>query len=706
MGCNTSKFEREKKSVTSRCRNRELAIRRCVQNHHAFAAAHAAYIRSLRDMGAALRQFGEGGDTKPDGFHGNGLELSLDLVGDDSKQLSHTFGTPYFPPPLPNFLTPSFLSRMSALPQFNFSSPHALSLAKSLVFTSPRNSFTYSMEENAEPTDSGFRKSYYVKPPPPLPASLDTPPAPPPASKVSQWEFYNVFQLAEQKAADFIVEDEPALETENSSTKQNAEDFKTPPKSQKDSESYPTPTECSKVPPQQKKVDVEVSVEDFSCILKEIDDNFLQAYESGRDVARLLEGQRTHYYSNINGFNGACDHSSRVLRVMSWGRHTQLTMDMDEGVIRSVCGDDKETHASTLDKLLAWERKLYDEVKLGELVRVRLERKSVELKKQKKQDLSSARFIRTKSVVKSLQSRYLVEVQAVDAASYEVQKLRDDRLHSQLIDLVEKLMTMWKAMLDHFERQYRLIEDMQIVDNDCMPASTSDCHIKNTLQLESEINNWHHNLEKLVSTQKNYVSSVHLWLRLHVIGIEGDSKPSEALDALPVYSLCKSWISSLEQIHDNVPLHALKALSNVLQELKLQQTAELKQKRILDRLKRELDRKEHVFKRHESRYKKFYIAYGNGSQKDHLLPGMEIDRNPLKEKEVTLNLLKDKVETERDKYEQMCTKSGNMALSILQKGLPPVLNAMRDFAQTCFQVYTELALIAAKENGPLLQISY
>ena len=53
------------------------------------------------------------------------------------------------------------------------------------------------------------------------------------------------------------------------------------------------------------------------------------------------------------------EHSSRVLRVMSWGRNPQVPLPDRERTVT-----EKDTHASTLDKLLAWEKKLHDEVKV------------------------------------------------------------------------------------------------------------------------------------------------------------------------------------------------------------------------------------------------------------------------------------------------------------------------------------------------------
>ena len=61
--------------------------------------------------------------------------------------------------------------------------------------------------------------------------------------------------------------------------------------------------------------------------------------------------------------SGHIDHSARVMRVITWNRSFRGISDMDNGK-DELYADDQETHATVLDKLLAWEKKLYDEVKV------------------------------------------------------------------------------------------------------------------------------------------------------------------------------------------------------------------------------------------------------------------------------------------------------------------------------------------------------
>lgn len=60
---------------------------------------------------------------------------------------------------------------------------------------------------------------------------------------------------------------------------------------------------------------------------------------------------------------GHIDHSARVMRVITWNRSFR-GIPMVDDVKDDFDSEEHETHATVLDKLLAWEKKLYDEVKV------------------------------------------------------------------------------------------------------------------------------------------------------------------------------------------------------------------------------------------------------------------------------------------------------------------------------------------------------
>lgn len=71
------------------------------------------------------------------------------------------------------------------------------------------------------------------------------------------------------------------------------------------------------------------------------------------------------YNIKIHAFDvaGHIDHSARVMRVITWNRSFRGLPNADDGK-DDFDSEEHETHATVLDKLLAWEKKLYDEVKV------------------------------------------------------------------------------------------------------------------------------------------------------------------------------------------------------------------------------------------------------------------------------------------------------------------------------------------------------
>lgn len=62
-------------------------------------------------------------------------------------------------------------------------------------------------------------------------------------------------------------------------------------------------------------------------------------------------------------FAGHIDHAARVMQVITWNKSFRGVNNGDGGK-DDFDTEEYETHATVLDKLLAWEKKLYEEVKV------------------------------------------------------------------------------------------------------------------------------------------------------------------------------------------------------------------------------------------------------------------------------------------------------------------------------------------------------
>lgn len=73
----------------------------------------------------------------------------------------------------------------------------------------------------------------------------------------------------------------------------------------------------------------------------------------------------------------------------------------------------------------------------AEAIRIELERKYHLFRNQDAKNEDQTNIDKTRASIKSLQSRMAVAIQAVDSAAHQVQKLKDEELYPQLLELLE-----------------------------------------------------------------------------------------------------------------------------------------------------------------------------------------------------------------------------------------------------------------------------
>ncbi|ONK78125.1 uncharacterized protein A4U43_C02F14610 [Asparagus officinalis] len=159
------------------------------------------------------------------------------------------------------------------------------------------------------------------------------------------------------------------------------------------------------------------------------------ASESAHEVSKMLEATRMHYHSNFADNRGHIDHSARVMRAITWNRSCKGMKDENDGK-DDFDNEELETHATILDKMLAWEKKLYKS-DAGELMKIEYQRKVALLSKQKKRGSSHETLEKTKAAVSHLHTRYIVDMQSMDSTVSEINRLRDKQLYPKLVALVD-----------------------------------------------------------------------------------------------------------------------------------------------------------------------------------------------------------------------------------------------------------------------------
>nr|KJB18187.1 hypothetical protein B456_003G038100 [Gossypium raimondii] len=210
---------------------------------------------------------------------------------------------------------------------------------------------------------------------------------------------------------------------------------------------------------------------DFLSSIKDIEHRFFRASEAGREVSRMLESNKIRVgYSEAEGGSsallaalqpvccrgrtGLVSHEPvlHVTKVIHWKRSASSRSSSSRNPLATASKDDADdsgsdfveefcmisgSHSSTLDRLYAWERKLYDEVKASESIRKEYDRRCDQLRHQFAKDISTQVIDKTRAVVKDLHSRIRVALHSVNTISKRIEKMRDEELQPQLVELTQ-----------------------------------------------------------------------------------------------------------------------------------------------------------------------------------------------------------------------------------------------------------------------------
>lgn len=228
------------------------------------------------------------------------------------------------------------------------------------------------------------------------------------------------------------------------------------------------------------------------------------------------------------------------------------------------------SHASTLDRLYAWERKLYDEVKASGIIRREYDMKCRLL--QHKESIGESRISvdKTRTVVKDLHSRIRVAIQRIDSISKKIEEIRDKELQPQLEELIGGLTRMWRTMLNYHNHQYSII--LLASNSGSTKVSVRSQWQHQATFLELELNSLGSNFTEWVSAHKSYLEAINGWLlKCIVLSLKWNKSsrkkpqpfsPKRAI-APPIYVTCRDWLNVLDQLPTKEVVSSIKDLVNV-----------------------------------------------------------------------------------------------------------------------------------------------
>ncbi|CAH9134515.1 unnamed protein product [Cuscuta epithymum] len=350
-------------------------------------------------------------------------------------------------------------------------------------------------------------------------------------------------------------------------------------------------------------VENKVLPKDFFSSMRDIERLFIKASESGREVPLMLEANKFNFRPIIPGarrgsiaktllrscFSCGADPSQvpeekdeapqSSPKYMTWHRTTSFssssrnllgvnsTDEHTKNLFDNFCMN-SGSHASTLDRLHAWEKKLYDEVKACEIIRVEYDAKRKLLRQTESLGESQQKIDKTRAAVKDLHSRIGVAIHRINTISRKIEELRDEELQPQLEELIEGLRKMWEEMLNCHAMQLHIISIAHLPGNKKLPID-SESHRQTTIHLEHELISLSSSFTKWIGAQMAYMEAINKWLLKCVLMKEQSSKrkrrvqhqPNLRYYGPPIYMICGAWLDMFNLLPTKEVADSMKALA-------------------------------------------------------------------------------------------------------------------------------------------------
>ncbi|XP_010479355.1 PREDICTED: uncharacterized protein LOC104758214 [Camelina sativa] len=674
MGCTASKLDGE--DAVRRCKERRRLMKDAVYARHHLATAHSDYCRSLRLTGSALSSFASG---EPLSVSENTPAVFLRPSSSHEAPRAPPSSSPKpAPPPIRSKQT-----RRRRLPHIlSDSSPSAspATTCRSFYPTAHQNS-TYSRSPSQASSVWNWENFYPPSPPdsefferkarhrPPSDFDAET--------EISD---HTLRDAAEEVHCSEWGDDHDRFTATSSSSEGDGEPHthasrsgieeqekqQQGPTGKDNSDNVTTSSHCY----QTKMV---VRHKNLKEILDAVHDYFDKAASAGDQVSAMLEIGRAELDRSFSNLRKTVYHSSSVFSNLSasWTSKPPLavkykldasTLNDEQGGINSLC--------STLDRLLAWEKKLFEDVKAREGVKIEHEKKLSALQSQEYKGGDESKLNKTKTSITRLQSLIIVTSEAVLTTSSAILRLRDTDLVPQLVELCHGLMYMWKSMHEYHEIQNNIVQQVRGLMNQTEKGeSTSEVHRQVTRDLEAAVSLWHTSFCRIIKYQREFICSLHAWFKLSLSNEEAKKQRPES------FALCEEWKQSLERVPDTVASEAIKSFVNVVHVISIKQAEEVKMKKRTESAGKELEKKASSLRSIERKYYQAYSTVGIG-------PGPEAldERDPLSEKKCELAACQRQVEDEVMRHVKAVEVTRAMTLNNLQTGLPNVFQALTSFS--------------------------
>lgn len=195
---------------------------------------------------------------------------------------------------------------------------------------------------------------------------------------------------------------------------------------------------------------------------------------------------------------------------------------------------------------------MYKEVKVGERLRLEYEKRMAHLRSQDVKGEEPSSVDKTRAALRSLDTRMKVSIQTVQSISRRIEVLRDEELHPQLMELIQGLSRMWRAMAERHEAQKRTIDDAKLLFLQHRASAATTVALgppeattppPAAVALECEVRAWRGALDAWLSAQRAYARALSAWAR-RCLGIGTGAAAPRTVP--PAFLVCMEWGLAVE----------------------------------------------------------------------------------------------------------------------------------------------------------------
>ncbi|XP_065033747.1 protein ROLLING AND ERECT LEAF 2-like isoform X1 [Musa acuminata AAA Group] len=311
-------------------------------------------------------------------------------------------------------------------------------------------------------------------------------------------------------------------------------------------------------------------------VMENVEAQFVILCDFANELSLILEASRVQPSSSplesfrmlnpaalLRSASSSRSSSSRFLQVSS-GR-TNDAYESSNNDIEESCTVSR-SHKSTLERLYAWEKKLYEEIKCGERARIDYEKKCMQLRFHDINGEEPFVVDKTRVAIRDLQTRLRVSISSVEYISKRIEALRDQELHPQVMELIQGLARMWRTMAECHRCQKRTVDEAKLL---LFSPSTAAVPVGVPLPrasrvaaaLEVELRNWTSRLAAWVQAQRCYARALAGWIRRCAPPTLDATAPTPSRSgggpAPPVYTACVRWSRLMDSVSEAAAIEGL-----------------------------------------------------------------------------------------------------------------------------------------------------